>query len=150
MVRTSPTLPSRNILCHFLIVDTPKISFPNASCSNKIALAVFFIKGTQNLIAQHCCTNTSMLMLKMGIHCLLLFNFMTFLIIMNNDVRTHFLFAVSWLWPVHMHYTPPFAYCSQEFMFGRDRHNLLWKQLYLGFYLKVHYAKTSRIANGAP
>ncbi len=48
---SADSLSSRNILCHLLIVVTPKTLLPNIFRSNKIVSALFFFKHMQNLIA---------------------------------------------------------------------------------------------------
>ncbi len=64
------SLPSKNILCHHLNINTPKTSFPNASCNNKFISTVFFSKRSQNVIALRCLTDKSLLLLlKTGTHC---------------------------------------------------------------------------------
>ncbi len=63
-------LPSTKAICHCQIVESPNISFPNATIINAVVSLCVFLKSTQNLIAQHCSTDTSIFSEYSATHCL--------------------------------------------------------------------------------
>ncbi len=56
--------------CNCRIIESPNVSFPNASFNNAVVSLSVFFKHTQNLIAQRCSTDTSIFSEYSVTHCL--------------------------------------------------------------------------------
>ncbi len=62
--------PPTKALCHHRIIKSLNVSFPNVCFNNAVVLLGVFFKSTQNLITQHCSTDTSSFSKYSATHCL--------------------------------------------------------------------------------
>ncbi len=71
-LNSADSRPSTKALCHHRIIESPNVSFPNASFNNAVVSLGIFLKRTQNLIAQRCSSNTSIFSEYSATHCLVI------------------------------------------------------------------------------
>ncbi len=85
--------PSTKALCHHRIVESLNVSFPNASFNTVIVSLGIFFKRIQNLIIQHCSTDTSIFSEYSVTHCLAIHkcsaSYAHFFFFLHVDCCTH-------------------------------------------------------------